>query len=408
VAVATQVPLRRNRSLVAVIAATVVSATGSQMTYLALPWFVLVTTGSAARMGVVLAVELIPTALLGILSGTVVSRLGARNTMRIGDAARVPLMLAIPLLHTAGLLTFPLLLVCAFGMGLFFAPYFSAQRLILPELVGDDERTIAQANAFLEGAQRATSLVGPALAGVLISLIGAASVLYIDAGTFLFSFVVLSLLVPARPPIHAEASGGVLAGIRFLLREPLLRQMMSVSLFLNMFGMTISVSLPVLAYEAYGHNPRLAGAFFAGFGAGALVGSVVAVRIVPRFDPLRLAAVALVGLTLPQWLLALDLPAYAIVIACFLAGFPGTIVNAPLIGLLTARTPEALRAKVMTAVITMATLAGPIGLLAAGPLLQALGPRPVLAIAAAGMTVAAGAFGAVALRHSGAAAAAAT
>jgi len=57
------------------------------MTFLALPWFVLVTTGSPAKMGIALAVELAPVALLGVPSGTVVSRLGARTTML---ASRVP------------------------------------------------------------------------------------------------------------------------------------------------------------------------------------------------------------------------------------------------------------------------------------------------------------------------------
>ena len=55
------------------------------MTYLALPWFVLVTTGSATKMGIVLGVELLPTALLGIPSGAVVARLGARRTMMVAD-----------------------------------------------------------------------------------------------------------------------------------------------------------------------------------------------------------------------------------------------------------------------------------------------------------------------------------
>jgi len=148
--------MRRNRELVAVLAASTVSSLGSQMTFLALPWFVLVTTGSAARMGVVLAVELLPVALLGIPSGGLVARIGARAKMIAGDLARVPLMVSIPVLHAAGLLSFPVLLVAVFGIGCFLAPYFSSQRLILPELVGDDERTVAQANALLEGAQRTT------------------------------------------------------------------------------------------------------------------------------------------------------------------------------------------------------------------------------------------------------------
>jgi MFS family permease len=391
--------LRRNRPLAAVLTATIVSATGSRMTLLALPWFVLVTTGSAARMSLVLAVELAPTALIGILSGSVVSRLGARRTMIVGDAARVPLMAAIPLLQAAGVLSFGLLLACTFAIGVFFAPYFSAQRLILPELVGDDERTVAQANAFLEGAQRATGLLGPALAGVLISVIGSANVLYVDAATFLFSFVVLALLVPPRPPLQAGESGGVLAGLRFLLRDPLLGPILGVSLVLNMFGIALSVCLPALAYDDFGHSARVAGVFFAALGAGALAGSVVAVRAVTRFDPLRLAAVSLIAITLPQWLLAAPLPAAAVVVALFASAFPGTLVNAPLLGVITSRTPDALRPKVMTAVITLATLAGPIGLVATGPLLAALGPRPVLGIAAAGMTVAALAFAVVTMRY---------
>jgi hypothetical protein len=80
--------------------------------------------------------------------------------MVVGDAARAPVMLAIPLLHEAGLLTFPVLLF-VFALGCFLAPYISAQRLILAELVGDDERTVAQANAVVEGTQRATAHLGP-------------------------------------------------------------------------------------------------------------------------------------------------------------------------------------------------------------------------------------------------------
>jgi Na+/melibiose symporter-like transporter len=132
----------RSRPLIALLTAEAVSSLGSQMTFLALPWFVLVTTASAAKMPIVLAVEILPIALFGIPSGALVAKLGARTTMVLGDAGRAPLMLAIPLLHEAGLLSFPLLLVCVFALGCFIASYFSAQRLILPELVGDDERTV--------------------------------------------------------------------------------------------------------------------------------------------------------------------------------------------------------------------------------------------------------------------------
>jgi MFS family permease len=75
------VSLLRKRGMRPLLLAEVVSSLGSQMTFLALPWFVLVTTGSPTRMGVVLGVELLPIAFFGIPSGALVSRLGARRTM---------------------------------------------------------------------------------------------------------------------------------------------------------------------------------------------------------------------------------------------------------------------------------------------------------------------------------------
>jgi MFS family permease len=390
----------RQRSLLALIAAEIVSSLGSQMTFLALPWFVLVTTGSPARMGVVLAVELLPVALFGIPSGAVVSRLGARLTMVIGDFARVPLLASIPLLHAAGLLSFPLLLVVVFAIGCFLAPYFSAQRLVLPELVGDDERTVAQANAVVEGAQRTTMLLGPAAAGLLIAAFGATNVLYIDAATFLFAAVVLTLFVPRRPPLPAtDESKGLLAGVRFLVRDPVLAPLGITALFLNMFGQMLTASLPVLAYEQHGGSSRVAGAFFAAFGAGAVVGSVAAMKLVPRYDPIRLGAFSLVALSLPIFLLPLGLPALGVMAVLFASSIFGPLVNAPLIGVITMRTPEALRAKVMTAVLTFALLAGPVGLLAVGPLLEAWGPRPVFLLIAVGQLAATLFFAVVVLRR---------
>jgi MFS family permease len=390
-------PLRQ-RPIVALVAAQVVSSLGSQMTFLALPWFVLSTTGSATKMGVVLAAELAPIAILGIPSGTVIARYGARRTMIVSDVARAPLIASIPLLHALGVLTFPLLLVLVACVGVFIAPYFASQRLILPELVGNDEQTVAQANAVIEGATRATSLLGPVVAGLLIATFSAPTVLYVDAATFLCSFVLLALFVPSRPPLpRTEEGGGVLAGIRFLLRDRTLRVLGFTALFANGLGQMLSAGLTVLAYEEYSSS-KVAGAFFAAFGLGAVLGSVAAVRIVGRHDPLRLGATAFVVLTLPIFALALELPVPAVMTALAVSSFFGPLVNAPLIGVITMRTPEALRAKVMTAVLTTAMLAGPVGMVIAGPLLEAWGPRQVFLLVAAGQLLATIPFAIVAFR----------
>jgi predicted MFS family arabinose efflux permease len=377
--------LLRRPGLGALLVAEIVSSLGSQMTFLALPWFVLATTGSPTRMGVVLAVELAPVALLGIPSGTVASRLGARRTMLICDLARVPLMISIPVLHAAGVLSFPLLLALVGLMGCFIAPYFASQRVALPELVGDDEQTVAQANAFLEGAQQLTRLLGPVAAGALIVAFGAPNVLYVDAATFFVSFVLLAVFVPRRPPLAQTAEGGgVLGGLRYILRDRLLGPMMITVVFGNMVYTALFASLPVLAFQDFDRRSWIAGAFVGAAGAGSLVGSVIAMNVVGRVDPLKLSSVAIVADTLPLFLLGFHLPWWGVVATLFVAAIGNPIVNAPLLGILTTRPPEALRAKVMTAVLTFATLAGPVGLVSVGPLLARYGAHAVFVVIACG------------------------
>src|SRR6187431_3754269 len=187
------------------------------MTYLALPWFVLVTTGSPGKMSLVLAAEIAPMALLGIPSGMLVERIGSRNTMLIADFARAPVLASIPLLHAAGMLSFGLLLGIVAVLGCFMPPYFASQRTILPELVGEDERRMSQANSAIEGGTAFAALLGPAVAGMLIPFLGAPNVLYLDAATYLVAFVLVLAFVPRRKRLGAAVRSGVLAGLRFLL-----------------------------------------------------------------------------------------------------------------------------------------------------------------------------------------------
>src|SRR5262245_63149266 len=93
--------LLRERSILALLVAEVLSTTGAQMTWLALPWFVLVTSGSK-QMAFVVAAEAGGFALFGIPSGALLQRLGAQRTMRLCDGVRAPLMLLVPVLHWSG------------------------------------------------------------------------------------------------------------------------------------------------------------------------------------------------------------------------------------------------------------------------------------------------------------------
>jgi MFS family permease len=375
--------------LVALLAAEVVSTTGSAMTYLALPWFVLVTTGSAARTSVVVAAELAGVALFGLPGGGLLQRLGARRTMMLCDAARAPLVALVPALHWAGMLHFWLLLAIVFAAGAFFPPYFAAQRVILPELLGEDEGLVTKANAFLQAANRVTMLAGPAIAGVLIGLVGAPAVLLVDGATFLGSLALVGIVVPARreaPPEEEDAGRGLLAGIRFLLRDPLLRVWSAGIVVIDSSWQALFLALPVLAYAHFGGDAKVAGWMLAGWGLGAVLGNAIAYRLSGR-DAVALTSTGMLVESLPLWLLALSLPEAGYVGVMLGAGVLNGVVNPSLHATITLRTPTSVRAKASTAVLTLSSIGGPVALAGAGPALDAYGPRPVFLLVALVQTI---------------------
>jgi MFS family permease len=260
------------RPLASLLAAEVISTTGSQMTSLALPWFVLVSTGSAKQMSFVLAGSVAGYALFGIPSGAVLAALGSRRTMMIADAARAPLTALIPILHWTGHLSLGLLVAIAFVLGVLATPYLSAQRVIVPELLGEETEPVARANALFQGATRISMLGGPALAGLLIGFIGAPAVLLVDAATFVAAFLLILAFVPAQgqapPPVGEDQPSGVFRGVRYLARDRLLRTWTTAFVIGDGSFQVIFAAIPVLVVGHYDANPRLAGILFALLGPG--------------------------------------------------------------------------------------------------------------------------------------------
>ena len=393
--------LLREPSIRALLAAEVVSTTGAQMTWVALPWFVLVTTGSATRMSLVMGAELLGLALLGLPGGRVLGRLGARRTMIWCDAARAPLMLVIPLLHWSGGLSFAVLAVVAFALGAFSAPYFAAQKVIVPELLGEDEERVTDANALFQAANRTTILLGPVLAGVLIGVIGATSVLVVDAATYVVSVLLVTVFVPQRAAVEQEPEHRqIRAGLRFLAHDPLLRVWWPAFALGDAAWTAFFVTLPVLVLERFGHHPAIVGWLIASFGIGALIGNMISFRyLTRRFDGLTIFTTFIVIQVIPLWLLWLPVPAAALSAAIVVSGIGNGLVNPSLHAISTLRVPPPMRPTVMTTVMTFWAVVNPLGLFVAGPVLDAVGTTPVLIGYAAVQTLTMGVAASVAARE---------
>src|SRR3954466_9233452 len=383
----------------AIVAAEVVSSVGSSMTVLALPWFVLVTTGSPTKLGLVLGIGSIPFVTLPIPAGWLIARIGARQTMVITDAARLPLLAAIPALYSLDALSFPLLVVLVALTNVFLAVHMPAQRLILAEIVGDEESLVARVNAYLDGAQTTAPLVGPALAGVLIAALGASNVLYVDAATFGVAAIAVGLFVPRTKPMAEAEQRGLLAGVRYILRSRLLVVLCVSTLTMEVFFALFVTTLPVFAYSDFDQNARIAGVFYAAMGAGALLGMPVVPVAVRRFGALQVGAAGFLLASIPKLLLGIPLPTVGVAGVLTLQGFVGPLTGAPIFTVITTRTPAALRNLVLPAAFGLMFLTGPLGPLAAGPLINAVGARMVFVIAATGCLVGSAPFAIYVARH---------
>jgi predicted MFS family arabinose efflux permease len=382
----------RSRPLRALLGAEVVSTSGSEMTWLALPWFVLTTSGSATRMSFVVAAEVIGMGLMTLPGTRLLSRLGARRTMLVCDGVRAPLVVLVPVLHWSHALSFPLLLGISFGLGALTAPSFAAHKLILPELFGESEKLVTEANALTQAASRVSLLLGPVIAGVLIAAIGAPAVLIVDGFTYVASVVLVAVFIPQKPPAEAPEEGRALRRtIRFIVREPLLRVWNPAFAIGDMAWTAFFITVPVLVVSRFGADARIAGWLFASFGVGAVLGNAISYRAARRTDAINLIAICILGQALPLWLLTFDLPAWGFSAALVVSGIANGIVNPPLHATMTLRIPQALRPTVLPTMMLTWIILQPIGAFAAGPVLDAFGVEPVLVAFAAIQTLMMGA-----------------
>jgi predicted MFS family arabinose efflux permease len=199
-----------------------------------------------------------------------------------------------------------------------------------------------------------------------------------------------------QPPEHRN----IRAGLRFLFGDPLLRVWMIAFGLGDAAWTAFFVAVPVLVLSRFGHDPELAGWLFASFGVGAVVGNVVSYRwLTQRFDGLAIFATCIVAQVLPLWALWLPLPALGFSAAIFASGVGNGLVNPSLHAIMTLRIPEPIRPTVMTSKMVIWALFNPLGLVVAGPVLDAYGTTPVLIGFAATQTLTMGAAAFVAVQE---------
>jgi len=187
-----------------------ISTIGDLVLIVALPFYVYQLSGSVLQTGLMFIVETLPRIFFGSLAGVFVDRWNRRLTMIVADTARAAILLLLLFVHAKDLLWLVYVVACIQTIvGLFFNPAYYA---ITPSLV--DEEQLTAANSLEAFSDAITRFIGPPLGGILFGLLGLVSVVALDSASFLFSALMILLIVLPKPvateKVKAEAPDGSL------------------------------------------------------------------------------------------------------------------------------------------------------------------------------------------------------
>jgi MFS family permease len=381
--------------VLALLSANAVSMTGNAMATVAIPWFVLQTTGSAAKTGFTFAVIGLSNVLAAFFGGPVVDRLGYKRCSVSADLLSWVAVALVPLLHSTAGLAFWQLLVLVFLGAFIDMPGATARQSMLPSLADRARMPKERANSAFIAVQRVCDTLGPPIGGVLISLIGATRVLWINACTFAVSAAAIMLGVPALRLGSGPQSQGRLRGyiaelregLSFIRRERVVRTITAAAVAFNFLAVPLlTVVVAVYAQRNFGNASSL-GFMLGAFAGGVLLSSVLFGIFGHRLPRRTIFSLAAVAQWLPVWALVFSPPLWVSVASLAVAGLAHGPIDPLIFTLIQERTPKRLLGRVNGASRALAIGVAPLGATLAGWALGVFTLKPVLIAIASGLLI---------------------
>jgi MFS family permease len=358
------------------------SNVGTAMSATALAFAVLDSGHDASGLGIVFAAGIVPEIAFMLAGGVLADRLGRRQVMLSADLARGASQGALAALVFAGnppVWAFAGLTAVVGAGNAFFTPALTG---LTVEVAKADE--LGDANALFGVASSAANVVGPALAGILIGLTDPATVLAIDAGTYLASAIALAGLrlpnvaLPGQPSIVRQLAAG---WVEFKSRRWISLTTTQFALFNLLTWGPFLLLGPVVAHQSL-DGARSWGFILAGFGAGSVLGGILVLGRKPG-HPLVVATAATLGYPIPVGMLALGASTPEVALAAVVGGIGSAVFNVYWSTTIQHEIPKEAQARVQAFALVGAYSAGPIAFAAAGPVAAATSPKTVLAFGAA-------------------------
>ena len=247
-----------------------------QMQIVARGWLVYDMTGSPLALGWVSLAFGIAILVFALYGGVIVDRVEKRNLLIITQAFTGVVTLVIAVLITMDTIRLWHLVIASLASGVILAFNLPGRQAIIPELV--ERRQIMNAVGLGSGAMNLSRIVAPALAGVLVGVIGIAGVYYIMVACSVLAVAMLFMIPPLGVPAqntYTTLTSSLREGLSYVRRSSILMALLTMAFVPIAFGMPYQMLMPVFAVDVLHVGASGFGYLMAATGVGALVGSLV-------------------------------------------------------------------------------------------------------------------------------------
>lgn len=377
----------RNAAFRRLFVARVISDTGSRIATVAYAFAILDLTGSASDLGLTLLARTLPLLALILVGGVIADRFPRRLVMVGADTLRAVSQGVVALLLLSGSARLWELLVLQFAYGVGEALFTPAIRGITPAIVPPTQ--LQRANALLSFSRNTNSVVGPAIGGLLVTLLQPGAALAVDSASFAIGALLL-IGIPATQVVTSKPverfSRSFVSGWLAVIQRPWLSASLAGDAVYQLLIMSSLFVLGPLIAKEHLHGVASWSAILSALGVGSVVGDLLSLRIVPR-RPLLVSRVAALGLLPGVVLLALSAPIAILVVAFAVGGLGFSLAGTLWFTLLQQNIPDDLRSRIASFDTLVSRSLLPVGYTLVGFAAGWIGAGRVLIVAAASMFV---------------------